>query len=69
MRRARTGAAIAAVGVAVLAIAAPSNAGGGCFGEAPTIVHGAGDDRVQGTQGSDVIVTGGGDDFRRRWRR
>ena len=53
-----------AAAIALAAIAVPgASGGGGCFGEAPTIVRGNGNDMVQGTQGPDVIVTGGGDDF------
>jgi Ca2+-binding RTX toxin-like protein len=33
-----------------------------CLGEAATIVRGAGDNRIRGTSGNDVIVAGAGDD-------
>ncbi len=57
--------ALAASLLTVVIATTASNAGSGprCGGKPATIVRGAGDDDIYGTNSADVIVAGGGDDY------
>ncbi len=52
----------------VSSTAAPPKPAPACFGVKPTIVRGAGDNRIRGTSERDVIVAGGGHDVVRAGR-